>query len=75
MFLAGVALVFVIRGVRTIVSVFFTPLRRLRGPPSSSFVYGHFKQIGPNDVTSHQKWFGEYGSNFRGSGLFSVQLP
>ncbi|KAI0743349.1 cytochrome P450 [Daedaleopsis nitida] len=70
-FLAGVVLVFLIRGIRrAVVSIYLTPLRRLRGPPSDSLVFGQFKRIGANDVSSHQKWFGEYGASFRGTGLF-----
>ncbi|KAI0741702.1 cytochrome P450 [Daedaleopsis nitida] len=55
---------------RAVVSIYLIPLRRLRGPPSDSLVFGHFKHIDANDVSSHRKWFGEYGASFRGSGLF-----
>lgn len=72
-FLAGVVLVFLIRGVRTVASRYLTPLRRLRGPPSNSLVFGHFKQIGAADVQTHQKWFGEYGTSFCARGLFCVR--
>ncbi|PPQ82383.1 hypothetical protein CVT25_008344 [Psilocybe cyanescens] len=40
-----------------------SPLRVLRGPPSSSWMYGHMKEIyeAENSVL-HEKWVEEYGS-------------
>jgi hypothetical protein len=51
----------------------FSPLRLLPGPPSSSWIYGNFKQIFKEEpMIMHEKWLEEYGSTYKYKAFFGV---
>ncbi|KAG9077261.1 hypothetical protein FRC06_009007, partial [Ceratobasidium sp. 370] len=52
----------------------FSPLRRLPGPKSESFIWGNLKQVlsSPN-LTIYEEWSEIYGSTFAYQGLFSLK--
>ncbi|KAI0779889.1 cytochrome P450 [Fomes fomentarius] len=68
----GVVLVGLIKILRRLLTIYVSPLRQLRGPPSKSFLYGNMVQIGPEHLELNRQWVKAYGTNFRGSGLFSA---
>ncbi|KAI0743350.1 cytochrome P450 [Daedaleopsis nitida] len=71
--LAVIALLFLVNHLRRLLSGYFSPLLRLRGPPSENLVYGNFRQIGPDAAQLHLEWIKEYGTSFLGR--FFFQLP
>ncbi|KII91512.1 hypothetical protein PLICRDRAFT_135746 [Plicaturopsis crispa FD-325 SS-3] len=50
-----------------------SPLQNLPGPPSSSWVYGNFREILQADPSVvHEKWVEQYGQTFKYAGLGNV---
>lgn len=59
--------------LQRLVPFFTSPLNRLRGPPSASFVYGNVLQLAPDNIHLAHRWLGEYGPTLRLNGLFGVR--
>ncbi|KAE9404971.1 cytochrome P450 [Gymnopus androsaceus JB14] len=56
---------------RLVKSRFFSPIRNLPGPQSSSWIWGNIKEIRDNeDAVLYQKWIKEYGRTFRYKSYF-----
>ncbi|CAL1709423.1 unnamed protein product [Somion occarium] len=72
---AFVALIFIAlwKVVPFVVRPYLSPLRRLPGPPSPSWFYGHFRDIfkAENSVL-HEKWIEEYGNVITYAGFLNI---
>ncbi|KAI0744951.1 cytochrome P450 [Earliella scabrosa] len=65
------AIVFtVLKVLRTVIRRYLSPLRYLRGPPPNGLIYGNIMQMGPDHMELNRQWVKEYGTSFRGTGLF-----
>lgn len=49
-----------------------SPLRRLPGPPSDSFLFGNFKRVIQGEGNILKKWSEEYGDTLAFPDLFCV---
>ncbi|KAG8821238.1 hypothetical protein FRC19_008097 [Serendipita sp. 401] len=59
------------RGVRYLVSPYFSPLRKLRGPKSQSFVFGNFIELADGEAfVKLRRWRAEYGHVYRIRAVF-----
>ena len=66
--------ILIVKLLQRLVPLYTSPLRRLRGPPSASFVYGNVLQLAPDNIHLAHRWLGEYGPTLRLNGLFGVRL-
>lgn len=73
-FLATPFLTFVFALVRSQIRRAKSPLRKLPGPPSQSWLYGNVKQIfGRGQSETWDEWMSVYGKTFRFSVMFNVR--
>ncbi|RDX45658.1 cytochrome P450 [Lentinus brumalis] len=68
--LVGTVLVLLVKVWRSVVPVYFSPLRRLRGPPNGELLFGNIKQLGSESAELNQEWIAQYGRSFRFYGPF-----
>lgn len=73
--LATPFLTFVFTLVRSQIHSARSPLRKLPGPPSRSWLYGNVKQIfGKGQTVVWDEWMLTYGKTFRYSVMFNVRF-
>lgn len=71
--LATPLLIFALNLVRSQIRSAKSPLRKLPGPPSQSWLYGNVKQIfGRGQSVAWDEWMSVYGKTFRFSVMFNV---
>jgi len=71
--LATPLLIFVFTLLRLQIRSAKSPLRKLPGPPSQSWLYGNVKQIfGRGQSVAWDEWMSVYGKTFRFSVMFNV---
>ena len=55
---------------------YFSPLRDLKGPKSTSLFYGNLKEIFTAEAMElHERWREEYGPVYKYKGFFNVRRP
>lgn len=72
--LVGTVLVLLVKVWRSVVPVYFSPLRRLRGPPNGELLFGNIKQLGSESAELNQEWIAQYGRSFRFYGPFRASI-
>lgn len=59
--------------IARLLSLRFTSLRTIPGPPSAHWLWGDFRKEGDGDVNDvHAKWVAEYGTTFKFHGVLNV---
>ena len=72
--IAGAIVFTVLKVLRTVIRRYLSPLRYLRGPPPNGLIYGNIMQMGPDHMELNRQWVKQYGTSFRGTGLFLVSI-